>query len=146
MKDGIKLSGRYRIRIRDADNALIRELRGENLVVVSGYELAAGLIAGEALTAVSHMAAGDSEAAPDEDQVDLQGTEEARVAVTTDRVDHEITHTADFSGIGADVEVAEFGLFNDAAAGTMFARFTVEPFTLFSGQSMDIAWSIRVGQ
>lgn len=146
MKSILPLRGSYRLRVRDAEGEVVREEAGENLVVVDGFNLAAGLIAGESLTPISHMAAGDSDAEPDEDQSDLQGTEQARVTVTTARTDHTISYTADFSSIGADVTVAEFGLFNDGTAGTMLARFIVESFTLFSGQSMDIVWEIRVGQ
>lgn len=146
MTDHIKLSGRVRIEVKDRDGRLLRVIEKENLVVIDGFGLAAALIADESVNAISHMAAGDSSADPEEDQSDLQGTEQARTTVTTSRADHILTYTADFSGIGADVSVAEFGLFNDGSAGTMLARFTVESFTLFSGQSMDISWEIRVGQ
>ena len=148
MMDGLKLYGRVKwIKIWNPDGSLARHIPGgPNQIVVDGFHLAAGLIAGEALTPISHMAAGDGQAQPNENQADLQGTELARTTVTTSRVDNEITYTANFSSIGSNIDVTEFGLFNDGVAGDMFCRFVVEEFTLFSGQSMDIAWEIRVGK
>lgn len=144
--DYIPLTGRARIRIKDDSGRVLDEWEEENLVVVDGFTLAAQLLADESVTAVSHMAAGDSGIAPAQSQSDLQGTEKARTTVTTSRQDNEVTYTADFSGIGSDISVSEFGLFNDGSAGTMFARFLTTTFTLFASQSMEIDWTIRVGQ
>lgn len=146
MQSTLKLKGRARIRIKDKDGNVVKEFYRDNLITVVGFTLFAQLIADEAVTAPSHMAVGDSSDDPESGQTDLQGTELARTTVTTSRVDNEITYTADFSGIGADIQVSEFGIFNDASAGTMIARFTYPQFTLFASQSMDIDWTMRVGQ
>ena len=145
-EDGLPLVGRVSVAVRDKDGRLLWKGCRKNLVVVDGFNLAAALIAKESVTEVTHMAAGDSANAEDEGQSDLQGTELARVSVSTNRIGNEITHTADFSGINQDITVSEFGLFNDSSAGTMFARFTYSTFTLYAGQSMEIDWTIRVGQ
>jgi len=144
--DGISLMGRVGVSVWDERGRLCWRNHKENLVVVDGFNLAAALIAKESVTEVTHMAAGNSSTAEDESQSDLQGTELARVSVNTSRIGNEITHTADFSGINSDITVSEFGLFNDSSAGTMFARFTYSTFTLYAGQSMEIDWTIRVGQ
>ena len=144
--DGIKLTGRVRGVVRNPDASVAWEFEDDNLVVVDGFNLAAALIAGESATAVSHMAAGDSGSTPGITQSDLQGTEQARTTVSTSRDGNEITHTADFSGIASDVTVSEFGLFNSNSGGTMFSRFVYQTFTLFAGQSMEIDWTIRVGE
>lgn len=144
--DEIKLTGRARIVVRDADGQIVHVAEHDNLVVEDGFNLAAALIAGEAVSAISHMAAGDSSIEPVLADSDLQGTEQARTTVNTSRSDNEITYTANFSGISSDVDVSEFGLFNNSSGGTMFARFLTETFTLFAGQDMEIDWTIRVGQ
>lgn len=146
MQDGIALRGWWNLLVRNPDGSLSLAKEGENLVVVDGFELAAALIADESVTAPSHMAAGDGTAEPEEGQSDLEGTEQARTTITTSRTDHIITYTANFSSLSSDVDVSEFGIFNDASAGTMLARFITEQFTLIAGQSMDITWEIRVGR
>lgn len=144
--DSIPLSGFYDLQIRDRFGEVIEKKSGENLVVESGFFLYAKLAAGEAVSAVSHMAVGDNNQQPQLDQTALLGTELARVTTTTSRSESLITYTADFSSITSTISVSEFGIFNDATAGDMLARFVVDTFDLFSGQSMDIEWTIRMGQ
>lgn len=146
MKDGITLKGRWKLRVRNSDGSVALAKEGENLVVVDGFELAAALIADESVDAPSHMAAGNGTSDPEEDQSDLQGSELARTTITTSRSSYIISYTADFSALASDQDVSEFGIFNAASAGTMFARFVTETFTLVAGQSMELVWEIRTGQ
>lgn len=144
MKDTLALKGRWRLRIRNPDGSVAEERKGENRVVVTGFELAAALLAGEAVTVVSEMRAGDDGTEPTEDDTDLQGTTVATVSTSLVRTNHVLEYTADFAALGTDQEVSEFGLFNSAS--TMFSRFTTTTFTLFAGQNMDIVWEIRAGK
>lgn len=142
MKDKLGLTGWVNVLVWEGDKLVLHRC-GHNLVVVDGFQLAAQLITGSG-TPVSHMATGDDGTPPEEDDSTL-GNELARVGVTTSRDGHVIEHVANFSGIGQDIEVAEFGLFNASSGGTMFARWVEDPFTLFSGQSMEVGWEIRAG-
>lgn len=147
MKDYVPISGRVRVVVRDDDGSIVHVEESDNIVVIDGFNAFAALIAAEAISAVSHMAVGDGGGTqPDEDQSDLQGTELARVSTTLTRTDNELEYVSDFSSISGDVDVNEFGLFNDATAGTMFARWVTNTFTLFDSQSMEVSWTIRVGR
>lgn len=138
----LNLSGWVAVWVQEGGIWILKR-SGPNLVVVDGFQLAAELITGTG-TPVSHMAAGDDGAPPEEEDSTL-GNELDRVSVTTARDGHVIEHVADFSGISQDIQVSEFGLFNASSGGTMFARWVEDTFTLFSGQSMEVSWEIRVG-
>jgi hypothetical protein len=119
--------------------------RGRNLIVTSGLELLAELIASGA-TRPSHMAIGSDGSRPTLGETDLQGTEFERVSISTSRSGREITYLATFgSGLGSTSTVQEYGIFNDPSAGTMLARFTSPAVDVQPGDDLEVTWVNLVG-
>lgn len=142
----VKLNPSYAIIVKNKDGSLAFSRLGENLVVAAGHILVAEFLSGNVVNAPSHLAVGASQQAAKLSETSLVN-ELARVSGTRTRDGNEITIATDFGGVFTqDQTVSEVGVFNAASAGTMFARFVEDPFTLFSDQNMTIRWSVRVGQ
>lgn len=119
--------------------------KGQNLITSAGDGLVATLVSGSG-TAPSHMAIGAGATTPTATQTALIGTEHERVSTSAAVVDNQLTLTAQFgSGITGSVEVEEIGIFNDASAGTMLARFLTSNFTLSSSDTLDVEWTVAFG-
>lgn len=119
--------------------------KGKNLIVTSGLELLAELIASGG-TRPSHMAIGSDGSRPMLGETDLQGTEFERVSISTSRSGREVNYLANFgSGLGSTSTVQEYGIFNDATAGTMLARFTSPPVDVQPGEDLEVSWTNLVG-
>jgi hypothetical protein len=118
---------------------------GRNLIVTDGLELLAQLI-GSSATKPSHMAMGGDSAQPTDSQSDLQGSEFERVTISTSVSGREVSYSASFgSGLSSTQTIREFGIFNDASAGTMLARFVTPRIKLQPGESLDVDWTLVVG-
>jgi hypothetical protein len=120
--------------------------REKNLIVDAGLELLMYVIESAVPTRPSHMAIGDDNTASAASMTALQGTEHQRVALdSTTRVGKTLSYAATLGGaLGADKSVGEFGIFNDAAAGTMLARFVTAIFTLNDGGELDVTWEFTM--
>lgn len=119
--------------------------QGSNLVVTSGLNLIAKLIAGTG-TVLSHMAIGNSGGASLSTMTALQGTELERVALTSTTVSsNTISYNATFgTAITLTVTVREVGLFNAAAGGEMLCRFICSGFDISAGESAEVDWSMTL--
>lgn len=91
----------------------------------------------------SHIAIGDDGTDPTAEDTDLVGTEHQRVAVTSTLVGKVISLTATLGNIGSTKTVAEFGIFNDATAGTLIARFVTDEFELGGSDTLDVTWELE---
>jgi len=144
--DSVKVKGQVEIVITDANGNVTDEYKGSNLVTSLGQELMADLIAGSG-TAPSHLAMGDDTTSPAKSQTDLVGTEHERVSATVSATNNVITVAATMGGsLGAPVTVGEFGIFNHASAGTLVARFISPSFSLAASSSLNITWTLQIGE
>lgn len=120
--------------------------RGKNLTVTAGLELIAGIIA-SSNDRPSHMAMGSSADRTELSQTDLQGTEHERVSATVSTDGRTLSYNAEFgSGIAASVSVREFGIFNDATAGTMLCRFVTTQINMSATDTLDVTWNLIFGE
>ena len=118
----------------------------ENIVTSAGKDAFADHAVGGAIAVISHMAVGSDNMLSDETMTALQGTEHQRLASTVVATGNVMQVTEAFGpGLAGQVSAAEFGLFNAAAAGTMFARFTTNPFSLDPSEVLDVVWSLAFG-
>lgn len=114
-------------------------------VVTAGLGLMAGLLIGEALTPLNaancHLGVGNSTTAFSAAHTDLQGGSKHREAVDSapGRSGGVLTFVATFETADANFAWEEFGIFNAAAAGTMFARKVSNLGTKASGD-----WTLTV--
>lgn len=140
----IKVTGHVELEIRHADGS--KELiEGPNLVTNLGQEMLAGLLTG-VIDIPTYMACGESNLTPAKTQTALQGTEHERVLIDSTQAGNVVTLTAEFgAGLGSDVLVGEFGLFNASMAGTMFARWVTVQFTLPQTSSIAVNWRLTIG-
>lgn len=140
----IPVKGEVELTIRHADGT--SETRsGPNLVTTLGQNMIAALLTGGS-DVPTHMACGSSNLTPTKAMTALQGTEHERVAVSDSVVNNVVTLSAEFgSGIGSDVLVGEFGLFNAASSGTMFARWVTVSFTLPQTSTISVNWRLTIG-
>jgi hypothetical protein len=137
--EGLKMKGRLTVAI---NGEVVRDI--PNLVVTTGKNFVASRIKDATVDAMSHMAIGTGSAAPAAGDTAL-GSELHRNALESTAVSNNIvTYQATFAageGVGA---VTEAGLFNAAAAGTMFCRTGFAVVNKGASDSMTITWSVTV--
>lgn len=137
----LRLRGRYRLRHGLWTRA------GSNIVTKRGRGDVAKWLAGIAVDAPTHIAYGSSATTPDELQTALQGTEHDRVAFTgseAEVTDVIFTADAEFTLPDAGQTVREFGLFNAASVGNMFARFICESFVTNGADPILVTWELTI--
>ena len=114
-------------------------------MTTAGATLAANLLQGGG-TAISHMALGSDNTTPTLSDTALIGTEHERVAGSFGLAANEITMTASFgTGITGTVTVGEFGIFNAASGGTLFARFVTPAVEISSTDTLAVIWKLYLG-
>ncbi len=118
-----------------------------NLVVTAGKNhIADQLSSAPGQSAMSHMAIGTGASAPAAGDTAL-GTEIDRNALTS-RTDatNVVTYVGDWAaGDGTNAAIAEAGIFNAGAAGTMLARATFTAINKGASDTLKITWTVTVG-
>lgn len=127
------------------DGHLYAMRKGSNIVVSAGKNLAALRLDNQG-TAPSHMALGTGTTLPLEADTTLV-TEILRVvfspvpSIST----NEITYQATFTSIATQT-LAELGIFNAGAGGTMLARWLISPTVGWvSGNTLAVTWVLTFG-
>lgn len=139
----VKLTGSAVVKLI-RDGKVIKQSTHKNLVVTAGLQHVAGLLAGEAPTAMSHMAVGSGAAAPALGDTALTA-ELARVALDSNlRTGASVAYVATFPAGTGTGTVEEAGLFNAAAAGSMLARFLTGTYTKGASDALEITWTLTV--
>lgn len=142
MKDNLKIKGRLSYQLIGEDGALKEEFEGPNLVVTVGLNFLASLLGGSAPTLMSHMAIGSSGTAPAPANTAL-GSELGRVALSsTSPSGANVIYQATFPPGTGTGTIAEAGLFNSGAGGTMLSRSTSISVIKAAGDTLNIIWTI----
>lgn len=114
------------VEVRDAEGRLLSRERGHNLVPTAGRNLLRNFLNGDAPAGITHFGIGTGSTAVSNNDTAL-GTEVLREVVTSKtKTDLKLTvkyYLAVGSGNGNTIR--EAGLFNAAAAGTMYARYVL---------------------
>lgn len=137
------LKGSLLIQIRSADDdRVINEERVDNLVVTSGYQLLASILAGKA-DRPSQIALGTSGTAAAAGQTSLVA-EVYRKGISSANVNGRQVSFYTFisSGQGNGFTFLEAGLFSSS---TMFARTVFSSIAKTSSISVTITWTITIG-
>lgn len=149
-KDVIQLRGALRIALYDPDGSLIQERLIKNLVVTQGRSWVLGQL--ETVNQVtsqtiSYLAIGSITVAPATSDTALGG-EVTRIAVGT-WVTSTLTTSppswqaqVSFATNQANTTLAECGLFNSSAAGTMLAHATFASFVKATSNTLNISYTI----
>lgn len=135
------------VQLFDKDGNLKEERRIHNLVVTAGKNhIADQLSSAPGGAAMSHMAIGTGASAPAAGDTAL-GTEIDRNALTS-RTDatNVVTYVGDWAaGDGTNAAIAEAGIFNAGAAGTMLARATFTAINKGASDTLKITWTVTIG-
>ena len=139
----IVLSGSYVLVVRDKAGNRIYSDRGKNLVVDAGQNLMAELFdPGASPAKIDWGAVGSGQMTPDPSDTTLE-TEIDRVSSDSAvRSTNRITYTFTLVASGT-LDLAEFGLFNAASAGTMFSRFLIQPFSAPNASVITVTWTLE---
>lgn len=143
----VKLVGHVEATLIDARTGQIkRTVKGRNLLVTNGAtELAKIITSATSGTRPTHMGIGTSTTAPAAAQTALQSTATILALGSTSRSANAITYSCTFGTGKGTGTIQEAGLFNAAAAGTMFARWLTGAFVKGSTDSLTVRWTLTFG-
>lgn len=146
----MKVTGTVTVVVRDASGRIRRRIKGTNLVVQLGLNNFAEIVKSNNGSTVgpTHIAGGTDATVPASGQTTLVAESgvlvRAALAAPT-RLTNVLTWTATLAAGASAVTVRELGLFNAAAAGSMYARFLPTEFTLEVGGNALISWALTFG-
>jgi len=146
VKDSLGIKGEVKLVLRNAKGE-IKETRVSNLVVTAGKNhIADQLSSAPGQGAMSHMALGTGTGAPAAGDTAL-GTEIDRNALTS-RTDatNVVTYVGNWAaGDATNSAIAEAGIFNAGAAGTMLARATFTAINKGASDTLQVTWTVTIG-
>ena len=146
----IQLRGSLRIAMRDPDGKLLEERIVKNTVVTQGRSWVLGqleTVNQQTAQTVSQMAIGSGTVAPTTANTAL-GLEVTRKAIGTFSTTNLTANPPSFDSITsfatneANTTLAEVGLFNSSAGGTMLARATFASFVKATSNTLSITYTI----
>lgn len=147
LHEAVALRGRVLVELHGPDGHLKARRQVDNLVVTAGKNhVADRLSSSPAEGAMSHMAVGTGSTAPAAGNTTL-GAEIDRNALTS-FIDagNVVTYVGDWAaGDATNSAIAEAGIFNAGAAGTMLARATFTAIDKGAADTLKITWTVTVG-
>ena len=145
MQDNLKLRGDVFITVKDKDGQVKEQRHEKNLIVSSGLNFICSRMKDTSDGAMSHMALGSgttAAAAGDTDLGSLLGAREELDSTTV--TDNTITYVSSFEAGDGTGAVAEAGIFNAAAAGTMLCRVVFPVINKAADDTMSVTWAITL--
>lgn len=142
LKDSVTVTTKVVLELIDQDGNVVARREKSNKVVSAGLALLASRISGSG-NALTHVGIGSGSTAPALGDTDLQ-TPLARRAF--DSAGSVVGSTVTFyttipAGTGTGT-VTEAGLFNAAAAGTMFSRLVIDPVVKTAAMALVVSWAV----
>jgi len=145
MYNGLKLTGSFDL-IAQFPNGRVEHRFGKNLVTSVGESLVAKLIdINGAETAPNYIAfgSGSNNALKSDTQLQSEIASTRELVDSTLQVANTLALTWNIT-VGSTYTIREMGIFNDAAAGTIFSRFLTQQLTVASGVVFDIVWTLTI--
>ena len=145
MQDNLKLRGDVFITVKGKDGQVKEQRHEKNLIVSSGLNFICSRMKDTTDGAMSHMALGSgttAAAAGDTDLGSLLGAREELDSTTV--TDNTITYVSSFEAGDGTGAVAEAGIFNAAAAGTMLCRVVFPVINKAADDTMSVTWAITL--
>lgn len=149
MKSTIPVTGKLAITLTDS-NGNIKSSETHNLVVNVGIAAIANRLISDAEAKITHMAlgkgvtaaaAGNTALVTEAGRVAMQTTTQVTESVSNDAVQY----VAEFGPGVATGNITEAGLFTAASAGKMWCRSVFSVLGKEAGDTLVIAWVIKVG-
>lgn len=146
-EDGVKLTGRLHVVLKNEETGEVSEFDFENLVVTAGKNWIAARMKDTGSPAqMSHMAVGTGSTAPAAGDTALT-TELARVALNTAGGSvsaNVVTYAATFAAGTGTGALVEAGIFNAASLGTLLCHTTFSVINKGASDSMTITWTVTI--
>ena len=144
----LRMIGRYHLLLTDKNGKVLMTQQGRNLVTTIGEQLAAERFAAASVKdPVDYITLGEGTTPPLKSDDDLQTEISDSDTQGTDVVSlNQVTWSFTIAGPVGSWSVAEAGLFNKAhgvGGREMAARFLTQPFTMASGDQLDVTWTIE---
>lgn len=145
MNSTLSVKGQLDIKVHDAAGNLKHSVTVPNLVVSTGRNHLASLLANQSPTVMSHMAIGTGTNIAAVGDTTLQ-TQLTRVSLTsTSRTNNSVTYVATFgTGAGTDGLITEAGIFNAGTGGTMLCRSVFGVVTKTVDDTLTISWTVSI--
>ena len=141
----IHIAGRVRVLHLSRTRKIKALVEGMNIVTEGAFELIAQHLGGGAAVLPTHIALGTGGTFPDPTQLVLDAEVE-RVVLADSFVGRQVTYTANLgAGLTPPVSILEAGIFDDAVAGTMWARFLTGQLDFEAGDALDVEWELTIG-
>jgi len=147
LREGLKITGKARFIVRDADSGKILQVaESSNLVVSGGRNLIAMLLNGESAELPNYCAVGSGTTAPAVGDTTLEG-EIGRLPVTQrTRANNVITYGTFFGSADCNGTWNKCGLFNAQTGGTLFAELLISPpISKDTTKTVDVEYSVTIG-
>lgn len=145
-REAVGLTGRVQGKLLSASGVVKQEIDISNLVVTTGKNYLAGLLAAETLNDMTHVAVGASATAPGAGDTALIGSELGRVAsATPTRTGASVEFVATFPAGTATGTLNEAAIFDGAAGTVMLARVAFDgAVNKAADDEFQITWTITV--
>jgi len=149
MREGIPVRGHIRFVLFDESGTAVHETECHNLITDLGEAYIADQLSDGGVTAMSHMAIGDSSGQVKTDTT--LANETARVALDsttqgTSGDDNDVIYVATFPAGTGTGTVSEVGILNAASVGTLFNYSDqFESFTKGASQSAVVTITVTIG-
>jgi hypothetical protein len=144
-KEKIKSSGKLHIVLRNKFGEVIEERYTTNLITTVGKEHIADQLSDQNESAMSHMAIGDDDTAPDVTDTTL-GNELTRQAFDSRTLtDNEVEYKRKFLAGDGTGTIKEAGLLNAGAGGTLLAHTAISPaISKGASDTLEITWTLTI--
>jgi len=150
LQDRVARKGELHIKLFGEDGSLKEERVIKNLMVnVGEAHIADQLASAPDESAMSHMAIGTGTTDPTSANTTL-ANELDRNALTsrtqgTGGNDNDIIYVGDWAAADGTGAIAEAGIFNSSAAGTLLARATFDVINKGASDTLQITWTVTIG-
>jgi len=143
----LKLSGAYVLFVRDKSGSIINFRRGKNLVTSAAETLVAKLLdyqGAEDGPEYLEFGSGNQGALKSDTQLQTVIATQAREAASGSTALSNTLALIFSVTVSASYTVKEMGIFNAAAAGTMFSRFLTQDLTVKATDVIDLTWTLTI--
>lgn len=142
MVDLVHITGRVKVQ-QWRKGKLLYQHQGSNIVTEGAFEQIAQILGGGAVSLPSHIAVGGDGTFPDPSETTLIAEVERQV-VGKAFIGRQVTYTTTIGDTNPGT-VREAGIFDDATAGVMWARFLTGQIDFEPDDSLDIEWELTIG-
>ena len=139
------LRGKWLAELVNQRGEVLKREQGSNVITTGAGIIIASALAGDGNNEITHAAIGTDATTPAYSQLTLQGTELARVAITSKVASSEnLTVKALFPAGTGTGTIEEAGLFDASSLGNMFCRWLTTTFVKSATDAFSITWTVEI--